>query len=96
MLANLANLAYPAHGALVLSVVLGAIKGTLLECGAAVDGSVAGRAHVELSKLVEFDLNSIVRVALALSLSSPCLFTLLASDITAWGHCDNLRSPQSC
>lgn len=80
MLANLANLAHPAHGALVLGVVLGAVKGTLLERCTAVDGSVAGRAHVKLSELIKLDLNSIMRVALALSLSSPGLFTLLVTE----------------
>jgi hypothetical protein len=79
MLANLANLAHSAHGALVLGVVLGAVKGTLLERCTAVDGGVAGRAHIKLSELIKLDLNSIMRVALALSLSSPGLFRVLAT-----------------
>lgn len=83
MLANLANLAYSAHSALVLGVVLGAVKSTLLERCAAVDGRVAGRAHIELSKLIELNLNSIVRVAFALSLSSLGLFMLLVTEINA-------------
>lgn len=81
MLANLANLAHSAHGALVLGVVLGAVKGTLLERRTAVDGSVAGRTHVKLSELIKLDLNSIMRVALALSLGSPGLFRVLVAEI---------------
>lgn len=68
MLANLAHLADPAGLALVLGVVLGAVKGALLVRRAAVDGAVAGRADLELGKLVKLDLDGVVGVALALSL----------------------------
>lgn len=70
MLANLANLAHPTDGALVLGVILGSIECTLLVAGAAVNGCVASCAHVKLGELVELDLHGVVRVALALSLGS--------------------------
>jgi hypothetical protein len=69
MLTDLAYLADNAHRALVLGVVLGPIKGALLECRAAVDGRVASRADLELGEVVELDLYCIMGVALALSLS---------------------------
>ena len=68
VLAHLADLAHNADGALVLGVVLGSIKSTLLERCAAVDGCVTGSADLELSELVEFDLYCVMRIALALSL----------------------------
>lgn len=68
VLAHLADLAHDTHGALVLGVVLGPVKGALLVRGAAVDGRVAGRADLELGELVKLDLDRVVRVALALGL----------------------------
>ncbi len=68
VLANLAHLADRTHRALVLGVVLGAIKRARLEGRAAVDGGVAGSTDLELGELVELDLYRVVRVALALSL----------------------------
>jgi hypothetical protein len=68
MLANFTHFAHAAHSALVLGVVLGAIKGTLLIRSTAVDGCMTGSTHIKLGELVEFNLNSIVRVALTLSL----------------------------
>ena len=70
MLSNLANLADRAHRTLVLAVVLGPVKGALLVRGATVNGSEAGRADLELGELVELNLHSVVRVALALRLGS--------------------------
>lgn len=77
MLANLTNLAHPTDRTLVLGVVLGSVKGALLECRSAVDGSVAGSAHLELGELVKLNLNSIIRVAFALRLSPLGLNVLL-------------------
>lgn len=68
VLPNLAHLAHAAHAALVLGVVLGPVKRALLKRRAAVDGRVAGRAHLELGKLVKLNLDRVVRVALALRL----------------------------
>jgi hypothetical protein len=68
MLANLANLAYSADGTLVLGVVLGAVKRALLECGAAVDGGVTRGTDVKLGKLIEFNVDRVVGVPLALRL----------------------------
>lgn len=68
MLANLTNTTHPTDAALVLGVVLGSVKGTRLVCGAAVDGGMAGSTHLELGELVEFNLNSITRIAFALRL----------------------------
>jgi hypothetical protein len=68
VLADLADLAHDADGALVLGVVLGAVKGALLVRGAAVDGRVAGGADLKLGELVKLNLDRVVRVALALSL----------------------------
>lgn len=73
MLANFAYLAYLTHGTLVLGVVLGAVKGTLLERCTAVDGGVTSSADLELGELIKLDLNRIVGVTLALSL---CLLGL--------------------
>lgn len=73
MLANLAYLTDLADCALVLGVVLGPVKGTLLVRGSAVDRGVAGGTDLKLSELVKFNLNRIVRVALALRLSLACL-----------------------
>lgn len=68
VLTDLAHLAHDAHCALVLGVVLGPVERALLKRRAAVDGRVAGRADLELGKLVELDLHRVVRVALALGL----------------------------
>lgn len=68
MLPDLADLAHHTYRSLVLGVVLGPIKRTLLERCAAVDGRVAGRADLEFGELVKLDLNSVMRVPLALSL----------------------------
>jgi hypothetical protein len=68
MLANLTHFTHAAHSALVLGVVLGAIKGTLLIRSTAVDRCMASSAHIKLGELVKLNLNSIVRVAFALSL----------------------------
>lgn len=73
MLAHLANLTHDADAALVFGMVLGPVKGAFLIRGAAVNGRVAGCADVELGKLVELDLNRVIRVPLALSLSSASL-----------------------
>ncbi len=64
MLANLAHLADPADGALVLGVIFGAVKGTLLKGGTAVNGSVTGCADVEFGKLIKFDLYRVIWIAL--------------------------------
>ena len=74
MLADLADAADDAYGALVLGVVLGAVEGALLKRRAAVDGRVARRAHLELRELVVLDLHRVVRVALALRLGLLGLF----------------------
>jgi len=68
MLAHLAHLANDAHSTFVLGVVLGAVERAFFVGRAAVDGSVAGCADFELGKLVELDLDRIMRVALALRL----------------------------
>ena len=73
MLADLADLAHHADSTLVLGVVLGSIKRALLERGAAVNRGVAGGADLKLSELVKFDLNRVVRAALALRLGFPRL-----------------------
>lgn len=70
MLSNLADVADGAHGTLILSVVLGAVESALLVGGAAVDGRVASGADLKLSELVVFDLDRVMRVALALGLGS--------------------------
>lgn len=70
MLANLTDSTHNADGALILGVVFGPVKRTLLVCGTAVNGAVAGRADFKLSELVKFDLDGIVGVALALSLGT--------------------------
>ncbi len=77
MLANLAHLADPARAALVLCVVLGAIKRTLLVCRAAVDGGEAGRTDVKLGKLVKLNIDGVAGVALALRLGLPGLCRLV-------------------
>ena len=74
MLSNLANLADRAYRTLVPGVVLGPVKRALLVRGAAVDGREAGRADLELGKLVELNLHGVVRVALALRLGFLGLF----------------------
>jgi hypothetical protein len=68
MLANLTHFTYPAHGALILGVVLGAIEGTLLVRSTAVDRRMAGCAYIKLGELVKLNFNGVIRVALALSL----------------------------
>lgn len=76
MLANLTNVAHSANGALVLGVVLGPVERALLVRRPAVDGRVAGRAHIELSELIELDLHGVVGVALALRLGLLGLYIL--------------------
>lgn len=73
MLANLTDLTDSAYGALVLGVVLGSIKCTLLEGGTAVDGCVTGGTDFKLSELIKLDFDGIVRIPFALSL---CLLGL--------------------
>lgn len=68
VLPNLAHLADSARLALVLGVVLGPVVRALLGRRAAVDGRVAGGAHVKLGELVELDLDGVAGVALALPL----------------------------
>lgn len=68
MLANLTYFTNSADSALVLGVILRAIEGTLLICSTAIDRGMAGCAHIELGELVELNFNSIVGIALALSL----------------------------
>jgi hypothetical protein len=70
VLSNLADLAHPADGALVLAVVLGAVKGALLVRGAAVDWRETRCADLELGELVKLNFDGVVGVALALSLDS--------------------------
>lgn len=67
MLSNLADLANHAYRSLVLGVVLGAVKCTLLKRCAAVDGRVARRADLEFGELVKLDLYGVMRIPLALS-----------------------------
>lgn len=74
MLTNFTHLADCADGALVFGMVLGSVKRTLLVRSTAIDGSVASSANFELSELIVFNLNRIVRVALALSFYLACLF----------------------
>lgn len=74
MLSNLANLADLAEGALVLGVVLGPVKRTLLVRRSAVNRGVAGSANLKLGELIKFNINSVVGVTLALSLGSLGLF----------------------
>lgn len=76
MLANFTHFTYPAHGALILGVIFGAIEGTLLVRSTAVDRRMAGCAHIKLGELVELDLNGIIGIALTLSL---CLLGLHVS-----------------
>ena len=73
MFAHLAHLTHPADGALVLGVVLGPVKRTLLERCAAVDRCIARRADFELGELVKLNLDGVVGVALALGLGPPGL-----------------------
>jgi len=75
VLANFAHLADNADGALILCVVLGAVKCAFFVAGTAVDWRVASRADLKLGKLIKFNLHRVVRVTLALSLS---LSSLLA------------------
>lgn len=97
MLANLTHFTNPTDASLVLGVVLGSVKRAFLVCCAAVDGCVACGAHLELGELIKLNLNSIVGIALALSLGPPGLENLLAPvmghDIKEEIH---LRSQQSC
>lgn len=65
ILPDLAHLAHRAHRALVLGLVLAAIKGAGLEGATAVDGCVGGSADVELGELVELDFVRVVGAALA-------------------------------
>lgn len=55
--ADLGDLGYPAHAALVLLVVLGAGEGVGDAGGAAEDRSEGGGTDVELGKLVEFNVD---------------------------------------
>ena len=68
MLAHLTHSTNRTDAPLEPAVVLGPVKRAFLKRRAAVDGRVAGRAHLELGELVELDLDRVVRVALALSL----------------------------
>lgn len=83
MLANLTHFTNPTDASLVLGVVLGSVKCTFLVRRAAVDGGVARSAYLKLGKLIELNLNSIVGIALALSLGSLGLKNLLAPEM---GH----------
>lgn len=99
VLAHLAHLADGAHGALVLAVVLGPVEGALLVRRAAVDGRVASRADLELSELVELDLNLVVRVSLCkrLGLLGLYIFSLAqVSEIQQAYIVYDLRSQGSC
>jgi hypothetical protein len=82
VLANFADLADCADGALELGVVLAAVEGARLKARAAVDGRVAGGTDFELGKLVELDLDGVVGVALALRLDLLCLFCVSVSSYT--------------
>lgn len=55
--ADLGDLGYPAHAALVLLVVLGAGEGVNDAGGTAEDRSVGGGTDVELGELVELDVD---------------------------------------
>jgi len=90
VLAHLAHLADLAHGALVLGMVLGAVKRALLVRSAAVDRGVTGGANFELGELVELDVHRIMRVPLALSLR---LAGLLVDNISpgAYSLCDTRK-----
>lgn len=96
VLTDLTDLANGADGALELGVVLAAVEGARLEGRAAVDGRVGGGADVELGKLVELDLDSVVGVALALGLDLLCLFIALVWG-PVWGDAryQDLRYQQS-
>jgi hypothetical protein len=66
--ANLGHLGYPADAALVLLVVLGTSEGVRHTRRTTEDWREGGSADVKFGKLVEFDVDRILRVALALSL----------------------------
>ncbi len=66
MLANFTNLTHLAHQALVLGVVLGAVKGAFLKRRTAVDRAVTRRTNLKLGKLIKLDIYCVIRIALAL------------------------------
>jgi hypothetical protein len=65
---NLTHFANLAHSALVLGVIFGAIKCTLLIRCSTVDWGVAGSTNLKLGELIKLNVNRIVRVSLTLSL----------------------------
>lgn len=80
--AVLADFTYSAHLAnrpLILAVILRSVKGTFLMGCAAVYRSMTGCAYLKLCELIELDLNSIIRIALTLSLSFPSLCNHVSS-----------------
>lgn len=76
MLANLTHLADLAQSALVLGVVFGSVKGALLVRCAAINRSKAGGANLKLCKLIKFNINRVVRIALARRLGLLSLFRI--------------------
>ena len=66
VLANLTDAANPANRALILCVILGTINSTLLVRSAAIDWSVAGSTDLELSELIEFNVDSVAGVPFTL------------------------------
>jgi len=78
VLANLADLADCAYRALVLCMVLGAVKCAFLVAGTAINRRVAGRADLKLRELVKLNLHRVVRITLTLSLRFLCLDRKLA------------------
>ncbi len=66
--ADFGHVRYPAHAALVLLMVLGTSERIGHARRATEDGGEGGGADVELGKLVELDIDRILRVALTLRL----------------------------